>query len=137
MTEGEVYRNWKLSKDPNKQVRILADINEVSRSYIEAIIEKYTKAEEFKPMKNNFTKEQDEIITNLILNKIPRVEIAQRLGLEDNPAFRAHYYYVKKHIDECVVLEEKKEQKKPIAKLNPIHCNNIVNSPQPKKQTPF
>ncbi len=45
MTENEIYRDWKQSKDPAKQVKILADINRCKPAEIAAIISKVEAAQ--------------------------------------------------------------------------------------------
>ncbi len=45
MTDKEIYRNWKESKNPSTQVKILADINGCKPSEISAIIRKVEAAQ--------------------------------------------------------------------------------------------
>ena len=50
MTENEIYREYRQAKHRNRQIRILADLNECSTAEIEAVIAKYEKQNEVAPV---------------------------------------------------------------------------------------
>lgn len=45
MDDGEIYRNWKRSAEPKKQILILAELNNLSKSEIKSIIANEQKKE--------------------------------------------------------------------------------------------
>lgn len=96
MTSEEICRNYRLAKDPRKQIEILADLNQTSKRKIQKILEKggetiraYYDAN--RKSRRPVSAEDVRMIRAMQSNGTPIVEIAKALGR----SYPTIYRYVK------------------------------------------
>lgn len=84
MSKGEIASDYRLAKDPAKQIKILAELNGVTRAEIEDVLVEYGLKPKRKPRppgrrSNAWTAEDIAELRRLHAEGIPREEIADRM----------------------------------------------------------
>ena len=109
MSKGEIVADWRQAKDPVSQVKILAELNGVTRDVIEGILVEYGYKPRRKPKppgtkSNAWTADDVAELRELYAQGIPREEIANRL--------QRSYLAIKSKMTELRLVDKKWRKRK-------------------------
>lgn len=122
MTNNEIYQDWKQSKDPAKQVKILADINRCKPAEIAAIISKIEAAQKqtvpAEPVSVESADDLDKRLIELYKSGSTYKEMAAALSVP----FSTIKYHIKKLTDSGKITNRV------------LRKNSKANAPEPEPE---
>ena len=135
MNKKDIYLSWKLAKNPDKQITILAQLNGVSRTDIEKIIESYKISSEVDMRKSSWSEQQNAILESDLKNGVSKHETAEKVGIVEDANFNAHYYYVRNRlIKEGKLSKDGVKKESTIKVLQPVYNTKITKTHQSAKK---
>lgn len=134
MNKEDIYLSWKLAKNQDKQITILAQLNGVSRADICNIIEKYKTSTEVSMRKSSWSEQQDAILESDLINGVSKHETAKKVGIVEDANFNAHYYYIRNRlIKEGKLSKDSVKKESSIKVLQPVYNTKITKTHQSAK----
>ena len=134
MNKEDIYLSWKLAKNQDKQITILAQLNGVSRADICNIIEKYKTSTEVSMRKSSWSEQQDAILESDLINGVSKHETVKKVGIVEDANFNAHYYYIRNRlIKEGKLSKDSVKKESSIKVLQPVYNTKITKTHQSAK----
>lgn len=134
MDKEDIYLSWKLAKNQDNQITILAQLNGVSRADIENIIKKYKTSSEDNMRKSSWSEQQNVILESDLINGVSKHETAKKVGIAEDANFNAHYYYVRNRlIKEGKLSKDGSKRESSVKVLQPVYNTKITKTHQSAK----